>query len=366
MKPSIPNSLLARAIAYGLLLLYLPLDLIAFKGPLWHLLDRTSSRAGWKGPELSDAERPAAIVFGSPVTLREVDQRVVLRAYRSGKPIDPMTINAGYFGELRVIALMEVLAEKAIDAKLVPNPGLYDESETNRLVAEQETRAGGPEALDAELASAGLTRAEYRARMRSFVGRLRWLERQFEISHLEKVREEELKEWFDGLESRPILPTALRLRHLFKPSLHRAPAELEAEIRDLHRRMTDNEISFEAAVAENSEDEATKKNAGDLGWVSPITDRWPEGLDAGELLASPLGKVLPPMRSRLGWHIFIVAEIRESRPLTMDDARADATAHLTNLKRREGLDQILASILWEGKTTIDYDLLRTAPPALGW
>jgi parvulin-like peptidyl-prolyl isomerase len=366
MKPSIPNSLLARAIAYGLLLLYLPLDLIAFKGPLWHLLDRTSSRAGWKGPELTDAERPAAMVFGSPVTLREVDQRVVLRSYRAGKPIDPKSINAGYFGDLRVIALMEILAEKAIDAKLVPNPGLYDETETDRLVAEQEIRAGGPAALDAELAAAGLDRAEYRTRMRSFVGRLRWLEKQFEVSHLDKVSEEELKEWFENLESRPVLPSAFRLRHLFKASLHRDPVELEAEIRELHRRITANEITFETAVAENSEDEATKKNQGELGWVAPVEDRWPEGLDADALLAAPLGKALEPMSSRLGWHILVVEEKREARPLTLDETRADATAHLITRKRREGLDQILASILWEGKTTINYDLLRTAPPTLGW
>ena len=366
MKPSIPNSLLARAIAYGLLLLYLPLDLVAFKGPLWHLLDKTSTRAGWKGPELTDPERPAAIVFGSPVTLREVDQRVVLRSYRSGKPIDPKTMNAGHFGDLRVIALMEILAEKAIDAKLVPNPGLYDEAETNRRIAEQETRAGGTEALDAELAAAGLTRAEYRARMRSFVGRLRWLERQFEVSHLDKVSEEELKTWFDGLESRPNLPAAFRLRHLFKPSLHRDPAEVEAEIRELHRRITANEITFAAAVAESSEDEATKKKEGDLGWIAPVEDRWPDGLDAGTLMAAPIGKILEPMSSRLGWHIFIVEEKREDRPLTLADARADASAHFTNLKRQEGLDKILASILWEGKTTIDYDLLRDTPPTLGW
>ncbi|MFM7180682.1 MAG: peptidylprolyl isomerase [Verrucomicrobiales bacterium] len=366
MKPSIPNSLLVRAIAYGLLMLYLPLDLIAFKGPLWHLLDRTSTRAGWKGPELTLAERPAAVVFGSPVTMREVDQRVVLRSYRSGKPIDPSQINTGVFGELRVIALMEILAEKAIDAKLVPNPALYDEAETDRLVAEQETRAGGPEDFAAELAAAGLTRAEYRTRMRSFVGRLNWLMKQFEVSHLDKVSEEELKAWFDGLESRPILPSTLSLRHLFKPSLHRDPSELEAEIRELHRRIASGETTFEAAVAENSEDEATKRKNGNLGWVAPVQDRWPDGLVAGDLMAAPTGKVLEPMRSRLGWHIFLVDEKREARPLTLEDARPDASAHLITRKRREGLDQILASILWEGKTTISYDLLRTAPPTLGW
>lgn len=366
MKPSIPNSLLARSIAYGLLLLYLPLDLIAFKGPLWHLLDRTSTRAGWKGPELTPAERPAAIVFGAPVTLREVDQRVVLRSYRGGKPLDPATTNTGLFGDLRFIALMEILAEKAIDAKLVPNPALYDEAETDRLVAEQETRAGGPSALDAELAAAGLTRAEYRNRMRSFVGRLRWLEKQFEVSNLDQVSDEELKQWFEGLEERPILPAAFRLRHLFKPSLNREPADVEKDIRELHRRLTAGEIAFETAVAQNSEDEATKNKNGDLGWVCPVEERWPEGLDAGALFAAPTGQILEPMRSRLGWHIFIVEEKREARPLTLDVARTDASAHLLNRKRREGLDQIIASILWEGKTTIDYELLRTAPPTLGW
>ena len=366
MKPPIPNSLLVRAIAYGLLLLYLPLDLIAFRGPLWQVLDRASTRAGWKGPELTDAERPAAIVFGAPVTLREVDQRVVLRSYRAGKPIDPKEINTGFFGDLRFVALMEILAEKAIDAKLVPSPKLYDEAETDRLVAEQETRAGGPEALDAELAAAALTREEYRARMRSFVGRLRWLERQFEVSHLDKVSDEELKAWFEGIEDRPVVPAAFRLRHWFKPSLNREPVALETEVRELHRRITAGEITFDTAVAESSEDEATKKKNGDLGWVCPVEERWPDGLVADDLMAAPVGKVLEPQRSRLGWHIFIVEEKREARPLSLEEARADASAHLINLKRREGLDKIIASILWEGKTTIDYDLLRTAPPTLGW
>lgn len=366
VKPVVPASLLARAIAYGLLLLYLPLDLIAFHGPLWHLLDRQSSRAGWKGPPLADAERPAAVVFGSVVTLREVDQRVVLRAHRSGKPLDVSTINHGLFGDLRIIALGEILAEKAIDAKLVTNPGLYDDAETDRLVTEQETRAGGPDALAAELAGAGLTRSEFRAAYRSLVARSRWIERQFIDSELDAVSPEELGAWFDQLDEKPLLPAAVRLRHFFKPSLHRDPAELESEIRDWHRRIQTGEISFDAAIANASEDEATKHTAGDLGWVSPVEERWPDGLDSATILAAPVGHLLEPMRSRLGWHLFMVTEKRPARPLTLEDARPDATAHLVSRKRREGLEKILQTIIDQGKTTIDHDLLRAAPPALGW
>lgn len=366
MKPPVPYSLLARAIAYGLLLLYLPLDLIAFHGPLWHLLDKSATHAGWKGAPLTESERPAAVVFGSPVTMREVDQRVVMRACRSGKPVDPITLNRGLLGDLRVIALGEILVEKAIDAKLVTNPELYDEAETNRLVAEQETLAGGPAALDIKLAAARLTRPEYRAAMRSFAGRARWLELQFEINGLDVVGPEELADWFENLHEQPILPAALHLRHVFKPALHRDPAGLETEIHDLHRRITSGEITFHAAVISSSEDEATKSRQGDLGWVAPIEDRWPEGLDFADLMDAPVGKVLAPMRSRLGWHIFIVADRRAARPLTLDDARADATAHLVTRKRREGLEQILGGIVKQGKTTIDHHLLRTAEPALGW
>ena len=366
VKPAVPASLLARGIAYGLMLLYLPLDLIAFHGPLWHLLDRGSRSAGWQGAPLEFAERPAAVIFGSMVTLREVDQRVILRAHRGGKPMDAANINPGLLGDLRIVALGEILAEKAIDAKLVTNPGLYDEGETDRLVAEQETRAGGPDALDAELGEAGLTRAEFRDRMRAFVGRLRWLEKQFAASGLDTVGSEELSVWFENLDQDPVLPAALRLRHFFKPSLHREPAELENEIRDWHRRIGSGEITFETAIATASEDEETKSRDGELGWVSPVEDRWPDGLDAATLMDAPVGRLLEPMRSRLGWHLFVVMEKRAERPLSLDDARHDATAHLISRKRREGLNQILQAIIDQGKTTIDHELLRSAPITLGW
>src|SRR4029453_4328034 len=122
--------------------------------------------------------------------------------------------------------------------------------------------------------------------------------------------EAEARRYYDEHRSALDEPSRLRASHLFLAAPEAYPAEVitakRSLIEELSKRLAAGE-SFLALVAEFSEDDATKKRGGDLGYFAsepmlPVVFAAAQRLRPGESSA--------PVRSRLGFHLTRLMESR--------------------------------------------------------
>ncbi|MDP6209175.1 MAG: peptidylprolyl isomerase, partial [Roseibacillus sp.] len=82
-----------------------------------------------------------------------------------------------------------------------------------------------------------------------------------------------------------------------------------------------------------SEDERTRGNGGDLGWLR--RERVPADLQEALFSAEIRKPIL--VRSRIGWHILEILEKKTARERGFEEAREEVLAALEAVKRRDGL-----------------------------
>jgi len=186
-----------------------------------------------------------------------------------------------------------------------------------------------------------------RERIAEQVRSLQWLEKQ--ITAETAVTEKECRDFYEKHLARFTQPVRFRASHLFLA----APADTPPEIVESKREMIDalagrlaHGETLPQLAPEASEDEATKSRGGDLGFFS--SERMPPEFFA-EVEKLAVGQRSNPFRSRLGFHIVAVAEIRPARVLSFADARGEILLALAN-ERRALIAKRLAEML---STAID-------------
>lgn len=192
------------------------------------------------------------------------------------------------------------------------------------------------------LAGSGLSR---RALAREVAANLRaraWLEKQ--IADRILPNDEEVRRYFDAHEADFEEPLRLRASHLFLAAPEGYPEDVIARqralIQQLSRRIGNGE-SFPALIAEFSEDEATKKRDGDLGYFAERR-MLPEVFATAQQLQP--GQISAPVRSRLGFHIIRLTEARPAGQLSLEEARPEIIALLENEKRASALAVVVAAL----------------------
>ena len=169
-----------------------------------------------------------------------------------------------------------------------------------------------------------------------------WLEGQ--ITPQLQPNEAEARRYFDEHPAAFREPLRLRASHLFLAASDGYPEDVieakRALIVELSKRLANGE-SFPSLVAEFSEDEATKKRGGDLGYfaehrILPAVFTAARQLHPGEISA--------PIRSRLGFHILRLIEARSAHPLTFEEARPEIQALLAGQKRAGSIAALVAAL----------------------
>ena len=192
------------------------------------------------------------------------------------------------------------------------------------------------------LASAGLTRRSLQREVETNLRDRNWLEAQ--IASRIQPNKTETRRYYDEHRSTFQEPLRFRASHLFLAAPEGTPAEVIAAkrslIEQLSKRLAHGE-SFPALVAEFSEDDATKKRGGDLGYFA--SERMlPAVFDAAEKLHP--GETSAPVRSRLGFHIIRLTESRPARALTFEEAQREIETLLANQKRTDTVARTIAAL----------------------
>lgn len=166
------------------------------------------------------------------------------------------------------------------------------------------------------LAAQGLTEFTLQNRIATALSH----QQEVETSNQLNVTEKEVRAWFDDHRESLRIPETFHAAHVFLTRHEKAKPDREAEIRRIQRQLLDGSLTFREAAAKFSEDDQTKKLAGDLGWFS--TDRMPADFIAAVQKLQP-GQTSPPVLTRLGWHLIHLIERRQSRLPSLEEARAE-------------------------------------------
>lgn len=138
-----------------------------------------------------------------------------------------------------------------------------------------------------------------------------------------------------------VMAEAVHVRHIL--------VETEAEANALHLSLTSG-ADFAALAAEKSQDEASAKNGGEMGWLE--RGLIPNML-ADALFVNRKG-VLKPVKSEAGWHVFEIMDIRKARQMTWDEAKDEVFQRL----QRQYVSDTLEKLRAKSAVTIDDAVLE--------
>ena len=249
----------------------------------------------------------------------DVQARVQQKQYCSGMTDEPLdsTEKIAVRDEVIATETLRVVAGKSNDSDVV--------GEVADLERQFRAALGGSDVSQSEL---GRLVAET-------IGGERWIEKQ--IATRLAVSDAEVQQYFQQHEAQFTQPLRIRARHIFLAAPEgSAPEVAEAKDRqmlDIAARLGQGE-DFGELAATVSEDEASKKNGGDLGFFA--ADRVPvEFFDAAAEL-QPNG---PPrfLRSHLGFHALQSTDAHPARLLALTEATPEIRALLTAEKRRNAV-----------------------------
>jgi parvulin-like peptidyl-prolyl isomerase len=175
------------------------------------------------------------------------------------------------------------------------------------------------------LAMQGLDEPGMRERIRDCL-----LDQAFLEQRGQPVPEPAVQAWFESYREQLRIPELVHVSHIFLSAHDPKKPDRRPEIQAISASLAAGE-PFAGLATRHSEDARSRPSGGDLGWCSPA--RMPADIMAA-LAQQSLGKAGAPVRSRLGWHIFLVHERRASRIPVLEEVRAEISA-LLDLRQRD-------------------------------
>jgi hypothetical protein len=158
------------------------------------------------------------------------------------------------------------------------------------------------------------------------------------------VTTNQCREYYDANKTDYAIPVRFRARHLFVAAPPETPPDMaEAKnraIEMLSTRLAHGE-EFDELSGLCSEDEATKTRGGDLGFFSEY--RMPSDFIAA-VKNLRVGEVSPIVRTRLGFHIIQLTDVRGPRQISFDEAEPGIRLMLENAKRLQACAEIATQL----------------------
>ncbi len=164
-----------------------------------------------------------------------------------------------------------------------------------------------------------------------------------------KVSDDEAREWFGKHAAELATPERLQVRQVFLATLDREPAEAKQKLDTALADLTAKKKTFEALVAELTEDDGSKSRAGDLGWMT--RERLPAdfvlplfGLESGK----------PSLiRTKLGWHLVEVTARKPATPADFEQLKPEILAALETKKKSAAISRFREELRAEAAGKIE-------------
>jgi len=169
--------------------------------------------------------------------------------------------------------------------------------------------------------------------------------------------EDYLRSQFESQKARFITPEQRQVSHiLIEVSADASEAEIETArqtAEELSRRAREGE-DFAMLAMENSQDQGSASEGGDLGWVeSGVMVQAFENAMYELSMEAPISE---PIQTGFGWHVIQLREIRESAGMTFEEARPELVREYEEENAaRAFLEQadLLVDLIYEDPTTLE-------------
>lgn len=327
------KSFVVRMVIWSALIIYILCDFLIFSGPL-------KREARKMFPTDADKIRKAmemgvcAKVYNEPIYLGQVDRRVQENLWRSGRDVEKISTKEKKL--LRWVALNSLIEEHIMRIKVRVNREEVpvSDEEIDAEVVRFEKRFASKEELDKALAAQGIANGkELRYRLAARIQQEKYVNSK--IKNSISVSDEEVREWYDDHQEVMTMPERRRVRHIFLAALDHSPDAAQAALAGKLKLIQEKKADFAKVAAGISEDERSKKQGGDLGWMR--RDRLPDDF-AAAVFAMSLDK--PSLvRTKLGWHIIEVTGVKAPEVATFNLAKAEIAAALSDSRRKEAVAQ---------------------------
>ncbi len=239
---------------------------------------------------------------------------------------------SGTTGELDPATKIALRDELIANEALATAAGKSPDSDVAGEVAVLKNQFGDDTQFHAALQRSGIADWQLRRLLAETIGGERWIENQ--IASRVGVFDPEVQQYFQDHEAQFTQPVRIRVRHIFLAAPEGSPTELteakDRQMLDIAARLGQGG-DFGEIAATVSEDEASKKNGGDLGFFA--ADRVPAEFFNAAAELPPNG---PPrfLHSHLGFHALQVTDIHPARLLTLTESLPEIKALLGAEKRR--------------------------------
>ena len=327
MRPA--KTFTIRVFAYSAALVYLAADLFWFGGPISQRL-RDQRPGGADALERAREQGVAALVFGKPIHLSQLERATRERLWLQGKSLSDLP--PAERRNARLAALNDLIDHELLRTKVQANQNELPvaEAEIDAALARFRARFPDEETMTAELRAEGIdSDKELRLRLAARLQQLEYIRTRTAAETT--VSDDEAREWFEAQREKFALPARFRARHIFLATLGKEPETVRESLQKAADAIRDGSESFEACAARISEDPRSKSAGGDLGWLT--TDRLPADFHSA-IASLPLNQ--PTLvRTKLGWHLVEITGRKPAEARSFDDARGEVIAALQSAKADE-------------------------------
>lgn len=226
------------------------------------------------------------------------------------------------------------------------------------MFVRQFDRAGD---YERRLALRQMSEADLKNAMQAVIADQAWIESKI-AARMQPVTDQDVNEWLAKNRSSVALPARYGVAHIYLTTHDAKKPDREAEMREIHRKLTAGEATFEALAAQFSDDERSKKTGGQLGWCA--RGRMPDDfMNAVEKLEE--GETSEPVETRLGWHVIRLIDKQAARMPAVAEIKNEVIATLRNERRADAVESLMAGLRAQasGAAALDETLIETAEPA---
>ena len=333
---SISRKFLWRLGLWSLLMLYIALDLLIFKGPVNTIADKLRSDQ----PKFEDdAQRGiAARVFNRPIYLSQIDFAVDQKLWSTAQTREGIQDKQRLF--LRAEALRNIADQYILREKVRLNSDDYpvSEEQINAAVLRFSNRFRTRQEMTEALKSYGFKgEKELRFRLAAQLQQEKYILTKIQPGIA--VSDDDAKKWYEDFKEQTITPERIKVQHIFV-SLLTAPGQ-PAEDKAQYARETlvsanKNlaEQSFEQLAATVSDDERTKNKGGNLGWIhrGRIAKDFTEACFAAKLNTPKI------ITTKLGYHLINVQEKRPARTRSYEEMKPEIVIAIETIRRQEQIE----------------------------
>jgi peptidyl-prolyl cis-trans isomerase C len=167
-----------------------------------------------------------------------------------------------------------------------------------------------------------------------------------EIEDKVQVTEDEARALFDENQDKFTIGSQLRASHIL--------VETEDEAKNIHDRITKGE-DFAKLAKELSKDQGSAAKGGDLGYFG--RGRMVPEFERAAMSLKP-GEVSSPVRSRFGYHIIKLTDIKKGDQASFDQSKAAIQKQLQGQKQKALLDTFIEKLRAERKITKNEELIE--------